>query len=87
MIRTLQNGEPGSRFGFAVGQAVGNAVVRNRVKRRLREAVRSLPVVPGWDVVLSARRPAAEASFAELRSEVEGLFRRARLLREEGSAP
>ncbi len=59
-----------TRFGFAVGKRLGNAVVRNRVRRRLREiarrAVRGTPT--GWDIVISARQQAGEASYQQLQS-------------------
>lgn len=56
------------RVGFTVSSKVGNAVVRNRVKRRLREVWRRhCGVMPGGlDVVLVAKRSAAEASYGEL---------------------
>lgn len=80
VLRILASGQPLSRFGFTTGKAIGNAVTRNRVKRRLREAVRALPVTPGWDVVLNARRGSGEAAYADLAREVHGLLGRARLL-------
>ena len=61
---------------------MGNAVARNRLKRRLREAVRSLPVAPGWDIVLNTRRGAGEAEYHRLRIELRELLARARLLEE-----
>jgi ribonuclease P protein component len=70
------------RFGFTAAATIGNAVVRNRIKRRLREAVRSLPVAPGWDVVINSRRGAAEASYNQLHGQVRELMGRARLLQE-----
>lgn len=87
-VRALANGLPLSRFGFAVGKRVGKAVVRNRVKRRLREIVRSLHPVGGWDVVIIARPASADADFASLSAAVRSLFGRARLVeRVQGSAP
>ncbi len=79
-LRLLRNHLPYNRYGFSVGKRLGKAVVRNRVKRRLREGVRSLTVQPGWDVVISARRPAAAADYHELREAVAGLLSRARIL-------
>lgn len=87
ILRALRTGRPLSRFGFTAGLALGKAVVRNRLKRRLREAVRSLPVAAGWDLVLNARRGAAEADYYRLRAVVSDLMARAGALRdsEEGS--
>jgi len=69
-----------SRFAYMIPRRVGKAVTRNRVRRRLREALRSLPLVEGYDLVVSARQEAAAASFHALRAELVMLLRRARLL-------
>lgn len=62
----------GTHVGFVVARSVGGAVVRNRVKRRLRSVVvdqrEKLPV--GVDVVVRALPPAAQASYAELSSDL-----------------
>lgn len=79
MLRALRTGAP-SRFGFTTGVALGGAVVRNRTKRRLREAIRSLPVSAGWDIVLNARKGAATADFQRLQSQVRELMERAGLV-------
>lgn len=80
-IRVSRNGLGASRFGFGVSKRVGNAVVRNRVKRRLRAGVRALSPAPGWDVVISARAPAAGVDYHGLVRALSAVFRRARLLR------
>jgi ribonuclease P protein component len=69
------------RAGIAVGKRVGGAVQRNLVKRRVRELLRArlAELTPGWDVVISARPPAATATFAELSSAIDQLLARARL--------
>lgn len=80
LVLALARNEVGwSRFGFVVSRRVGGAVVRNRVKRRMREAVhRHLDQIPaGWDVVLVARAPIAEARFAEIESAIAQLLARA----------
>lgn len=86
VLRAVRNQRPLSRFGLTTARALGNAVKRNRVRRRLREAIRSLPVVEGWDVVLNARRGSAEADYWTLRTQVMKLMERAGLL-EEGASP
>ena len=59
-----------------------SAVVRNRVRRRLREAARSLPAPMGYDLVVTARKGALEASVAEMERALARQLRRAGVLRE-----
>jgi ribonuclease P protein component len=61
------------RVGFVVSKAVGNAVVRNRTKRRLRASVaRRLSGIPaGFDLVVRANPPAAQATYDQLDSALE----------------
>jgi len=80
VLRSLPNHLDHNRYGFITSKRLGKAVVRNRVRRRLREAVRSLPARPGWDVVISAKTPAAEADFHRLRRAVAALMSRAGIL-------
>jgi ribonuclease P protein component len=42
--------------------------------------LRQLPIPEGYDIVIVARQPAAEATFEELRTELTTLLKRARLL-------
>lgn len=60
-----------ARLGLSVSRKVGTAVVRNAVRRRLREIfhaeLRGLDIE--LDLVVSARPPASQASFQELRAE------------------
>lgn len=78
--------EPGyrgyTRVGFSVGRRVGVAVARNRVKRRLREVMRRkwAEIVPGYDLVITARPGAADARMETLEQEVHALLARAQLL-------
>lgn len=70
--------EPGrTRLGLAVSRRVGNAIARNRVKRHVRSWFRldegSIPA--GRDLVVIARRGAAERSHAEIALELDGLIR------------
>jgi len=79
VVRALPNGLDLTRYGLAVGRRLGKAVVRNRVKRRLREILRKSPLSPGWDIVLIARRPAAQADYKNLEKSVTDLLIKAGL--------
>jgi ribonuclease P protein component len=85
-LRSLKTAGPQSRVGFAVGKRIGTAVVRNRVKRRLRAAIASLPLAPGWDLVVAARPAAATQDYRTLRSALLGLLQRARLLEQRNAS-
>ncbi len=80
VLRSLPNQLDHNRYGFITSKRLGGAVVRNRVRRRLREAVRSLPIRSGWDVVIAARVPAARSDFHELKESVAELLGSARML-------
>lgn len=62
-----------ARVGFVVSKAVGNAVQRNLVKRRLRALVadRLGDVEPGAVAVIRALPAAREASYEELRADLD----------------
>jgi ribonuclease P protein component len=59
------------RLGLSVSKKVGNAVTRNAVRRRLKEVFHlTIERIPGsFDLVVSAKRGAGEASFEELNQE------------------
>ncbi|MFI9449183.1 ribonuclease P protein component [Amycolatopsis sp. NPDC052450] len=67
-----------ARAGFVVSKAVGNSVVRHRVARRLRHLVsaRLGTLPPGSSLVIRALPPAADASSAELGSDLDASLRR-----------
>jgi ribonuclease P protein component len=69
------NGSPRRRLGIAVSKAVGNAVVRNRVKRLIREAFRTgrTTLAAGVDILVVARAPASDATFAQIARELSDL--------------
>ena len=80
VLRAVPNGLDFSRFGFVASKRVGKAVVRNRVKRLLRECARLAAVEPDADIVLIARKPAADASYHDLNRAMQQLLVRAHLL-------
>ena len=80
VLRAVPNDGPDSLFGFVVSKRVGKAVVRNKVRRRLREGLKTLPIQPGWDVVLSARPESAQADYWRMRESVRRLLSKANLL-------
>ena len=73
-----------SRFTVTAGRSVGKAVKRNRAKRWMREALR--PLIPqiksGWDIIIVARRPIADANFQNSQKALHTLLNRAQLIKE-----
>ena len=69
---------PCSRLGMAVSKRVGNAVARNRVKRYTREFFRrhKMQFDPPCDLVVVARRQAADLHYAESAQQLSLLLRR-----------
>jgi len=68
-----------ARVGITVSGRVGKAVVRNRIRRRLREALRARldSLATGYDVLVVARPPSAQASWLELDAALETVLQRA----------
>ena len=75
-----------NRLGLTVSPKVGKAVVRNAVRRRLRENYRLLQgLVEGYDIVIVARRRAADASFSEIKKDLESALLESGLLKGNGN--
>ena len=69
-----------NRIGLSVSKKIGKAVVRNRIRRRLREAMRQINLRGGMDILLIARKESPMADFQTLKSSVNTLCSRARLV-------
>jgi ribonuclease P protein component len=85
VLRYRRNGLERTRYGISTGRRTGSAVVRNTIRRRLRRLLVNLTgrVALGWDVLIIARPPAAQASQAQLGQVLERLLRQAGILRAE----
>jgi ribonuclease P protein component len=83
VLRYRRNGLDHARFGISTGRRTGSAVVRNTIRRRLRHLLVALldRIAIGWDVLVIARPPAAQASQAQLGEALDRLFRQAGLIR------
>ena len=59
------------KLGLITTKKVGNAVVRNRIRRRLRAVLQRSgdQILPGYWLVLVARKGAAKATSAQLEKE------------------
>jgi ribonuclease P protein component len=78
VLYAMENNLPFHRLGITVSRKIGNAVARNRVKRRLREIFRrDKPAnLPSMDLVINARKGAAQVEFAPLREEFQNVLGR-----------
>ncbi len=71
-----------TRFGYSISKKVGKAVQRNLLKRRLREICRNniSTFKPGLDIIIVARKNAANSSYSDLEKEVLKLGRVGKIL-------
>jgi ribonuclease P protein component len=61
----------GTRVAVVAGRRVGNAVRRNRAKRRLREAIRSVGLPQGEDLIVIAGPGVPDVAFQKLVSWID----------------
>ncbi len=71
-----------NRLGITVSVKLGCAVERNRARRRLREVYRlnETRLLSGFDIVIVARKAAADAPFVVLQKDLEHLAGQLKLL-------
>lgn len=83
LIVALPNEQKGLRIGIAAGRALGGAVQRNRAKRVLRAAIQPLTAMikPDVDLLLLARPGIQSAKSTDVQEVLEGLLKKARLLK------
>lgn len=83
-LLTLRNDLPFSRFGVTVSKKIGKAVDRNRIKRKIREIQRlgRHGILPGYDIVVIARRESLATAYREMEEEFRRLTRAAGLAKE-----
>gem|GEM_PF-165249 len=80
VLKFLPNGRGHSRAAFSVGKRLGKAVERNRVKRLMREALRTLAVKPGWDLLFISRPAMMSCTFLQVRESLQKVLDRAGIL-------
>lgn len=72
----------GSKLGVITTKALGGAVVRNLARRRMREAFRGMQhelLRPAW-LVLIARGSIRKSTADQVRGDLRGILKRARLM-------
>lgn len=80
VLKFLANQKGFSRAAFSVGKRLGKAAARNSVKRLMREALKSLTVKPGWDLLFLARSAMMGSSYREVTAALKRVLERAGLL-------
>lgn len=76
VYRNSSGKDTGNRLGISASKKVGNSVVRHRIARLVRESCRlhEAEFNSGLDLVVVARRQAAEADYHKIESALLHLF-------------
>lgn len=81
VVRHSPNSLDTTRWGFAIGKRLAkHATDRNRTKRRVRACAEQMLVIPGIDIIVTARNGAIEATYSDLSRALERTLHRANLL-------
>ena len=70
VMSVLENGLDKNRLGISVSKKVGNSVVRHKITRLIRESYRLHESIfnSGLDIVVVAKKSAADVGFREIES-------------------
>ena len=81
VLIALPNDLPLSRYAVVAGKRFGKAVQRNRAKRVIRAVLQNhlSEINPGWDLILIARQPMAEANYMQIHEAILNTLDRAQL--------
>jgi ribonuclease P protein component len=73
---------PAFRLGVSVSKKVGCAVIRNRIRRLVKEVVRLQKhrMKSNFDLILIAKKPAADLDFWECKKNVLHILNKAQIL-------
>ena len=85
VLHVKKNGTNRNRLGISVSKKVGNSVVRHRVKRLVKEACRlnESSVLPGFDLVFSARPDVKDCTYFQIESVIRRLLKKQGIIKEE----
>lgn len=81
-----KEGQDFFRIGLSVSKKIGNAVTRNRIKRYIRQSILEMKdqLLPGYDYVIIARKPAAEMDFFTVKSSLMHVLKVGKALKKYG---
>ncbi len=88
VLFVLPNNLGRNRIGLSVSAKVGKAVKRNRIKRLFREVYRlnKDKLIQGLDLIFLARKDAIKLDFPKMERSILRLYKRARILKDQGLA-